>query len=213
MDRQPLMPTFLTLALYVNWFFFFLQHSLTRWIFATADQQRVSDLSECTRLERAELLSNSLSPSPFSRSLPPSDNSPPALRPLHVIPKEQKKENKKRASNWDPELRKKRTEEDWKGGKGRMDSHKTQRLRKFSSAIGSAAWILRSGVISALGVLDSTSGGLLGNPQPPQELHQPPQQQKPTKTLLCIREARSVRRTAMHRQCACTTLQTLCLFL
>lgn len=84
MDRQPLMPTFLTLALYVDWFFFFffLQHSLTRWIFATADQQRVSDLSECTRLEQAELLSNSLlPPSPFSRSLPPSENSPPRPPP------------------------------------------------------------------------------------------------------------------------------------
>lgn len=118
-DRQHLMPTFLTLALYVDWFFFFLQHSLTRWIFATADQQRVSDLSECTRLEQAELLSNSLlPPSPFSRSLPPSDNSPPALRPLHVIPKEQNKEEKKkrRASNREPEPRKK-AEEDRREGK------------------------------------------------------------------------------------------------
>lgn len=62
-------------------------------------------------------------PSPFSRSLPPSDNSPPALRPLHVIPKEQKqeKENKKRACNRDPEPRgggrKERAKEDPKGRK------------------------------------------------------------------------------------------------
>lgn len=40
-------------------FFFLLQHSLSRWIFATAAQQRVSDLSVCTRLKRAEPLSNS----------------------------------------------------------------------------------------------------------------------------------------------------------
>lgn len=181
MNRQSLMPTFLTLALYVDWFFFF----FFSFSIPSADGflllqiSRGCQIFECTRLERAELLSNSLLPPPHSRvlSLPQTaPPQPPALRPLHVIPKEQKKEKenkKRRASNQERagvqgKKRLKRTEGE---ERERMDSHKTQRLRKFSSAIGSAAWVLRSGVISAPG-LDSTSGVLLGNPQPRQELHQ-----------------------------------------
>lgn len=38
------------------WIDFFFQHSLTRWIFAIAAQQRVSDLPVSTRLERTESL-------------------------------------------------------------------------------------------------------------------------------------------------------------
>ena len=129
-DRQPLIPTFSTLALNVDFFFFFLsffQHSLTRWIFATADQQRVSDLSECTRLEPAELLSNS-PPPPLSRALfLPQTTRSPSLLPPHVIPKEQKKEKEnkqRRASKRRPEHRKKGLKTTKGEHRNRMDIHK-----------------------------------------------------------------------------------------
>lgn len=81
----------------------------------------MSDLSECTRLERAELLSNSLlAPPPRSRALSlPQTTRPPPSAPIHVIPKEQEKEKenkKRRASNRELAPRKK-AEKDQRRGK------------------------------------------------------------------------------------------------
>lgn len=61
----------------------------------------------------------------FSPSLRQLPRQPPALRPLHVIPKEQKKEKenkKRRASNQERagvQGKKKKAEEDRRGGKGK----------------------------------------------------------------------------------------------
>lgn len=120
MDRQPLMPTFLTLALYVDWFFFFFSFSIP-----SPDGFLLLQISRGCQIfqsapgwNKQSFLATLFYPPPHSRVLSlPQKTRPPALHPLHVILKEQNKEEKKkrRASNREPEPRKK----SWRGPKGR----------------------------------------------------------------------------------------------
>lgn len=156
MDRQPLMPTFLTLALYVDWFFFFFSFSIP-----SPDGFLLLQISRGCQIfqsapgwnKQSFLATLFYPPSPFSRSLPPSENSPPALHPLHVILKEQNKEEKKkrRASNREPEPRKK-AEEDRREGK-----EKDGQLQNAAIAeIFQRHWL--GGVSSSVGRDFSTGG-------------------------------------------------------
>lgn len=215
-DRQPLIPTFLTLALYVDFFFFF-QHSLTRWIFATADQQRVSDLSECTRLEPAELLSNSpllpfLALSSSLRQL-----APPLSSPLHVIPKEQKKEKEnkqRRASKHRSEHRKKKGGlKTAKGDKKDQDGHPQNAA---IAEIFQRHWL---GSVSLSVGRDFSTGGSgqhLGgtSEQPTIKTGTPPAAwtSEAAESSALYPKGKVSPTHSHHRQCACTTLQT-CLFL
>ena len=155
--------------------------------------------------------------SPSLRQLPPTTRPPPPPR----IPKEQKKEKenkKRRASNQERAgVQGGKKKRGWIGPKGRKGKGWTATKRSDCGNFPAPlvrqresfgpAWFQHRGDWTA------PRGDSWATRSHGRNSIKQPQQQKPLKTLLCIREARSVRRTAMHRQCACTTLQTLCLFL
>lgn len=190
------------------------QHSLTRWIFATADQQRVSDLSECTRLERAELLSNSplplfSTPQPHSRALspsfrqlppapPPPPPPPPPPRNSERAEEREGEQAKKSLSDREPEPRKLRgsLKESRRGGKEkkkRWTATKPSDCGNFPAPLAVQRESFgASSVISAPG--DWTAppgqgwGGPRGTPQPLLELAPTPPAKKPPKPPCFVAE-------------------------